>query len=256
MPLIERRHLWPSLVTAVLLVLAPRTGAGFVLECDGTPEFQPISIEQGLSNDRINQVFQDSKGFLWISTTDGLNRYDGHEVQVYRHDPNDARSIAANWIAGVAEDAQGDIWVLFGIGGTDCFDRDREVFQHFRNDPADSTSLPRDDLTSAHLFPDGSFWFASGAGWVAVDRSGGVPGETRSASDFVRRHPFPPDHARGRPAITPSAERSPGSRRAARGSERHTGFHRDSAGQERSRHRYKGRPRSPDPQPVASGWRT
>lgn len=162
------RFPWPMLVA--LLMLQPRAGNGFVLKGDVAPEFQSISIEQGLSNDRVNQVFQDSRGFLWISTTDGLNRYDGHEVRVYRHDPNDPRSIAANWISGVAEDAAGDIWVLFGIGGTDRFDRDRELFQHFRSDPAHPNSLPRDDLSSAHLFPDGSFWFGSGAGWIVVER--------------------------------------------------------------------------------------
>ncbi|MCW9096141.1 MAG: hypothetical protein OQJ93_02025, partial [Ignavibacteriaceae bacterium] len=47
--------------------------------------FENISIPEGLSNSTVNYIFQDSYGFLWISTADGLNRYDGNNIKVFKN---------------------------------------------------------------------------------------------------------------------------------------------------------------------------
>jgi ligand-binding sensor domain-containing protein len=74
------------------------------------PEFQHLSMEQGLSQSNVNCILQDSKGFLWFGTKDGLNRYDGYSFRVYQNSPTDSNSITDNYITALAEDKSGNIW--------------------------------------------------------------------------------------------------------------------------------------------------
>ncbi len=77
--------------------------------------FENISIPEGLSNSTVNYVFQDSNGFLWISTADGLNRYDGNKMVVFKNDPNDSTTIPNNYCGAISEDSEGIIWIgVFG----------------------------------------------------------------------------------------------------------------------------------------------
>ena len=73
-------------------------------------------IEQGLSQNTINCILQDSRGIIWIGTQDGLNKYDGASFFVYRHDPLNGQSISSNHIADLCEDADGNLWIstLYG----------------------------------------------------------------------------------------------------------------------------------------------
>ncbi len=73
--------------------------------------FENISVPEGLSNSTVNYIFQDSNGFLWISTNDGLNRYDGHNIKVFKNDPNDSTTMPTNDCYAIAEDADGFIWI-------------------------------------------------------------------------------------------------------------------------------------------------
>ncbi len=78
--------------------------------------FENISIPQGLSNSTVNYIFHDSNGFLWISTADGLNRYDGNNmVKVFKNDPNDSTTIPNNYCGAISEDSDGFIWI--GVSG-------------------------------------------------------------------------------------------------------------------------------------------
>ena len=70
--------------------------------------------EDGLSHDWILAIAQDNQGFLWIGTSDGLNRYDGYEFVVYQHQPGDTTSLRQNMISDLVLDANGDLWVAAG----------------------------------------------------------------------------------------------------------------------------------------------
>ncbi len=79
------------------------------------PRFKTISSKDGLSQNVVNTIFQDSKSFIWFGTQDGLNRFDGYNFKVFRYDPEDSASISDNWIAAIfMEDADGDIWMITG----------------------------------------------------------------------------------------------------------------------------------------------
>ena len=61
-------------------------------------KFEHITVNDGLSQNTVNCIFQDSRGFMWFGTHDGLNRYDGYEVIQFNHDPLDSNSLANNII--------------------------------------------------------------------------------------------------------------------------------------------------------------
>jgi len=68
-------------------------------------------ISEGLSNSDVTAIYQDSYGFIWVGTSDGLNRYDGYKFEVYRHNPIDTTSIIGNRIQCIIETDNGDIWI-------------------------------------------------------------------------------------------------------------------------------------------------
>jgi len=70
-----------------------------------------LGIEQGLSNNSVNNIYQDHNGFIWLCTYDGLNRYDGYEFKIYRNKTGDSTSLATNMITQIAEDIQHNLWV-------------------------------------------------------------------------------------------------------------------------------------------------
>ncbi len=70
-----------------------------------------INTLQGLSSNEVKCIYQDSRGFIWIGTFDGLNRYDGRNIKVYRRNISDSNSLINNWINSVVEDKNGDLWI-------------------------------------------------------------------------------------------------------------------------------------------------
>ena len=83
--------------------------------------------DDGLSNSHINNIFQDSKGYIWISTENGLNKFNGYDFEVYLSDPNDSASIQANYVTCVYEDSRGLFWVGTS-NGLIQYDRTRNAF--------------------------------------------------------------------------------------------------------------------------------
>ncbi len=91
---VVKHSFYSKIVSLVLLVLilltciySPRTQTTQV-------KFHNLSSEQGLSQITARCIYQDSKGFLWVGTQDGLNKYDGYSFTVYRHDQTDQNSLS------------------------------------------------------------------------------------------------------------------------------------------------------------------
>ncbi len=73
--------------------------------------FKRLTTENGLSHDRVTDIIQDSHGFIWIATIDGLNRYDGKQFEVFRHNEDNYTSLTSGFISGIDESAGGDIYI-------------------------------------------------------------------------------------------------------------------------------------------------
>ena len=96
------------------------------------PRFHRLSYDDGLSNNTVNCIYKSSKGFLWIGTTLGLDRYDGYRIRSYFHDPLNPVSLPDGNIFEIAEDADGMLWMNTSMGYcvfnpvTETFERDIE----------------------------------------------------------------------------------------------------------------------------------
>jgi diguanylate cyclase (GGDEF)-like protein len=150
--------------------------------------FERLSAAQGLSQSSVMCLLQDSQGFLWLGTEDGLNRYDGYAFTVYRHDPNQAESLPADFVWGLAEDANGDLWVATEGGGLARWERSRDRFVRY---PVEEKGLPNRQLRLVRVDSKGFVWVGTkGAGLARLDPRSQAwthfrhdPNDPRSLSD-------------------------------------------------------------------------
>lgn len=106
---------------------------------------EKIKYPKNLSQNQVNCILQDHKGYLWIGTKDGLNRYDGYQIVVYSHDPFDTTSLSNNFVTAVLEDSQQRIWVGT-LQGLNLLDRTKNVFRRILSDTAKSNGLSYNDV--------------------------------------------------------------------------------------------------------------
>lgn len=89
-----------------------------------------ISVDNGLSQSEVYCVLKDSRGYVWIGTQDGLNRYDGYQITHYKHNPFDSTTLSHDQIMSLAEDAHGKIWVGT-VNGLNRYDPVTGQFRRF-----------------------------------------------------------------------------------------------------------------------------
>ncbi|MFT4924653.1 MAG: signal transduction histidine kinase/ligand-binding sensor domain-containing protein [Phenylobacterium sp.] len=126
--------------------------------------FDRFSLDDGLSQAAVSDIFQDRDGFLWFATQDGLNRYDGYTFKVFRHDPQDQYSISNNTIRTLFEDSKGRLWIGTNGGGLNRYDALTERFVHFSHDASDPTSLSSNDVRSIAEDAQGNLWVGTFGG--------------------------------------------------------------------------------------------
>lgn len=157
--------------------------------------FDRISIESGLSQGTVTSIIQDSRGFMWFGTYDGLDRYDGIKFKVYKNDVNDSLSLSHNSITSIFEDRFESLWIGT-MSGLNLYDREKENFIRFENNPDDSTSLSNNIVQCLFEDSDGHLWIGSwGGGLDLYNREKGEfrhfrhnPDNPNSlAADFVNR---------------------------------------------------------------------
>lgn len=85
--------------------------AGLSVPATNTFHFSRLDNTHGLSNNQVESIFRDSRGFMWIGTNFGLNRYDGYKVKVYKSVRNDSTSLIYNAIRDIQEDVDGNLWI-------------------------------------------------------------------------------------------------------------------------------------------------
>lgn len=143
--------------------------------------FEHLTINDGLSQSSINALVQDRRGFLWIGTQDGLNRYDGYRFDVMRNDPDDPRSLANNNVSAIFEDSAAVLWVGTTAGTLHRFVPESNDFDRFpvpvtiATSPATTTPAEVREITETN---DGTLW-------IGTDRHGVFSFDRRS-SEFAR----------------------------------------------------------------------
>jgi len=126
-------------------------------------QFEHITTEQGLSHNMTKSIIQDSKGFIWIGTNRGLNRYDGNKFKNYIN-TEDSTSLSGVVITDIYEDNEGNIWVGTRWSGLNKYNRAQDNFTHYKTDPEDSTSLSLDHVKSICQDKKGTIWVGTFGG--------------------------------------------------------------------------------------------
>ncbi|KIC95778.1 hybrid sensor histidine kinase/response regulator transcription factor [Flavihumibacter solisilvae] len=120
--------------------------------------FSRLDIYSGLSHNQVNALLQDQQGFLWFGTMSGLNRYDGHNLKVFRHSQADAGSIIDNYISSLYELPDNKMWVL--TRNTPCiYNAQTEKFSPDVNKYLASLSLPAGNIISITRGDEDRYWF-------------------------------------------------------------------------------------------------
>lgn len=99
------------IVSIIFIINMSVNNAFAITNDDKNINFKRITVEDGLSQTSVEYLFQDSKGYMWIGTIDGLNRYNGSRFEVFRYSKDKPNSISGNYISAIAEDDEGNIWV-------------------------------------------------------------------------------------------------------------------------------------------------
>lgn len=132
--------------------------------------FERFTEKQGLSHRVIYSIIQDRAGFLWISGEGGLNKFDGYQFTLFKHDPLNPNSPSSNDIGALCEDRDGIIWMATWGGGVNRFDPDSVSFRHFKHDPNDPRSLSDDRVQSIFQDSKGRLWFGTYRGGLNLMR--------------------------------------------------------------------------------------
>jgi two-component system, sensor histidine kinase ChiS len=132
-----------------------------------TPEikFEALSLKEGLSQSTVYAIVQDSFGFMWFGTQDGLNQYDGYQFTVYRHDPQDEYSLSHNKIYTLFEDKRGVLWIGTD-NGLNRFDRQQNRFIRYFHDPNNTNSLSNNTVWFIYQDEAGLLWIGTDGGGV------------------------------------------------------------------------------------------
>ena len=133
-------------------------------------KFDHIGLEQGLSQSTVYAITQDAQGFMWFGTDDGLNRYDGYSITVFKHNPRDSNSIADNTVLSLLVDSNGELWIGTMQGGVDRYLIAENRFNNYTFQGRDDSLLNDSFVTS--LFEDsfGNIWVGSNRGLYLLDR--------------------------------------------------------------------------------------
>jgi serine phosphatase RsbU (regulator of sigma subunit)/ligand-binding sensor domain-containing protein len=131
--------------------------------------FKNFPDVERLSNNQVSDFFQDSYGFMWIATGDGLNRYDGRSVKIYKNVQGDAESLPDNATMQVIEDQDKNIWVAC-YNAIGKLDRKTDKFKKYNLDNLSFKSPPT--FYSTMLDNQGKVWFStSELGLIRFDES-------------------------------------------------------------------------------------
>ena len=139
-----------------------------VLSLYGFSQKKHINFEylqtKGLSQKTIYCMLKDHFGLMWFGTQAGLNKFDGYKFTVYTHTTNDSKSIAANSIADLCEDKEGNLWVATSLGGFSQYNPQTESFTNYQEKQNDPYSLSSNQINLIYEDRRGDIWVGTHSG--------------------------------------------------------------------------------------------
>jgi signal transduction histidine kinase/ligand-binding sensor domain-containing protein/DNA-binding response OmpR family regulator len=130
--------------------------------------FRHLTVDEGLAQNSVMATLQDSRGFLWIATQNGLDRYDGYNIRHFTHQRGVENTLPSNYIWDIREDRYGDIWMAIKDGGVARLNTATETFRSYRHEAGNPQSISSDDARQLFIDRDDQIWIATVGGGVSI----------------------------------------------------------------------------------------
>ncbi|HYJ64231.1 MAG TPA: two-component regulator propeller domain-containing protein, partial [Parafilimonas sp.] len=121
-------------------------------------EFDHFNTNEGLSQSNVLCILQDSRGFMWFGTREGLNMYDGYKFTVYKNDLKNKNSISGNFISSIIESRNGNIWIGTWGGGLCKYNIEKDQFTSYKHDEKNAASISSDYINTVAEDDKGNIW--------------------------------------------------------------------------------------------------
>jgi len=121
-------------------------------------QFSHLDISNGLSDNQVNAIFKDHKGFVWFGTMAGLSRYDGHEFKVFKYSSKDSSSLPDGYIMDIFEGPEQQLWIA-SDGGFNIYNPSTEKFERFQDKHFKKYKIPNGYLRSVKTNSSGALYF-------------------------------------------------------------------------------------------------
>src|SRR5688572_12320151 len=130
--------------------------------------FKHITTNEGLSHSTVTSIIQDDQGFIWFATQDGLNKFDGKTLRVYKNDPSNPKSISHNFIQELFKDREGNIWIGSNEGGLIFFDRKTDSFTSWEDISKDTSKISSPRVDAINQDREGNLWIGTYGGGLNI----------------------------------------------------------------------------------------
>ena len=132
--------------------------------------FHSLTTEDGLSSNRCTAVFRDQTGYLWIGTADGLNRWDGYNITIFRNIPGDSTSVSGNMVTSIAQTPDGMLWIATEQNGLSRYDPATENFLRCGKEN-DFVETSIHTISTLYVDRSGLLWIAASQSKVVIINS-------------------------------------------------------------------------------------
>ncbi|MCJ8270485.1 MAG: hypothetical protein MJK04_13905 [Psychrosphaera sp.] len=156
-------------VISLLVLLCSMMASAYGNALGAAVRLDRLGIEQGLSQSTVLGITRDQQGFMWFATSDGLNRYDGYQFKIYRHNPRKVNSIGSNYIVCLLLDSKGTLWVGTNGGGLNRYDVQSDSFERFEHHQSDPHSLSHNSIRTLYEDGAGELWIGTDGGLNRYD---------------------------------------------------------------------------------------
>lgn len=131
--------------------------------------FETLNSDNGLSQNTVLSILQDSRGFLWFGTYDGLNRYDGYSFKVYKIEKGNPKSIQGQTFRSIVEDKNGNLWIASVGGGLNRYNRMTDDFTNFFPQENNPNSIISNRVRTLFIDKKGRLWIGTEEGLCRYD---------------------------------------------------------------------------------------
>ena len=144
---------------SLIILMGYLCGVSGAIAADAPPlVLAHITTADGLPQSTVMSTLQDSQGFVWMGTEDGLVRFDGDQLQRYAHSRTGQTSLPGNFVWDIAEDARHDLWIATKDSGLARWSRATDTFTTYRHDARNPQSLASDSLRAVLIDARGRVW--------------------------------------------------------------------------------------------------